>query len=557
MALGESEEARVNVPIYWLTNHDNIDAIGPWDTGLLRHLFEGRLGDVGIDFDTTWQNARHIEPCDVAVVVLPARHHYSDEDVDWLNEELAKVRAAVLILCGDEDAGFPWKRIVHQNIRWWVQMPDPKHYVDMQEWAFFFGNGWRYEYRDWIANNPTFEERAYSWGFAGQGTNAARRRAIQGLRRAAVRVPGVLAETAGFAQGIAPEAYAAQMANTWIAPCPGGPVSVDTFRLYEALEAGCIPLVDRHSATAVWSPYWEMVYGNMPFPAVPDWDAVGGIIEDVLPDRHRWAALCSSWWQQRKYELVSRLRADLIACGAPSSPPRVTAIITTSPVPSNPSLDIIAETLASIPENFEVVIAADGVRPEQDYLAQSYYDFVYRLCALAQRQPRRVTVHFDGVWRHQAGTTAAALDLVDTPVILFLEHDTPLVLDEVIDWDACVELVAEGHLDVLRFHHEAQVLDVHRRLMLDRVTTSMLGVPLRRTVQWSQRPHLAGTDYYRTILADYFPRSARTMIEDRMHSVAQSEKGHRLALYHPEGNIKRSYHLDARGDESKFDMRFA
>ena len=93
--------------------------------------------------------------------------------------------------------------------------------------------------------------------------------------------------------------------------------------------------------------------------------------------------------------------------------------------------------------------------------------------------------------------------------------------------------------------------------MLDRVTTSMLGVPLRRTVQWSQRPHLAGTDYYRTILADYFPQSARTMIEDRMHSVAQSEKGHRLALYHPEGNIKRSYHLDARGDESKFDMRFA
>jgi hypothetical protein len=100
--------------------------------------------------------------------------------------------------------------------------------------------------------------------------------------------------------------------------------------------------------------------------------------------------------------------------------------------------------------------------------------------------------------------------------------------------------------------------------------------PYVQTIQWSQRPHIAHVPFYRDMIASYFSDDARTMIEDVMHGVVQAcpldsdgnpyPKGIRLqegwrrwrmAVYAPEGDIKRSTHLDARADDPKYPMRFA
>lgn len=84
-------------------------------------------------------------------------------------------------------------------------------------------------------------------------------------------------------------------------------------------------------------------------------------------------------------------------------------------------------------------------------------------------------------------------------------------------------------------------------------------VPLTFTKQYSQRPFVAHTGWYRHLLNRFFPATARTMIEDRLHSPAQTEPwgDWRLAIYTPdEPIIKRSTHTDGRGDEDKFEMRF-
>ncbi len=83
-----------------------------------------------------------------------------------------------------------------------------------------------------------------------------------------------------------------------------------------------------------------------------------------------------------------------------------------------------------------------------------------------------------------------------------------------------------------------------------------------KTSQWSQRPHLSLVRYYREevlpILAD------NVFIEDTLHGRIQdditpydafNEDGwnkHKLWIYHPEGNIKRSLHLDGRKGTRKF-----
>jgi len=42
-----------------------------------------------------------------------------------------------------------------------------------------------------------------------------------------------------------------------------------------------------------------------------------------------------------------------------------------------------------------------------------------------------------------------------------------------------------------------------------------------------------------------------------MHGVVQdSPNEHFIWIYHPEGNIKRSWNLDSRGDDPKFEMVF-
>jgi hypothetical protein len=73
-----------------------------------------------------------------------------------------------------------------------------------------------------------------------------------------------------------------------------------------------------------------------------------------------------------------------------------------------------------------------------------------------------------------------------------------------------------------------------------------------KTNHWSQRPHLSLTKYYRETVLPF--SDEKTFIEDRFHGKVQDDlwNKHRLWIYHPEGSIKRSYHLDGREGTRKF-----
>lgn len=539
------------VPVLWLSRHPHIHARGPWDTGMLEEMFAGRLFHHGLRFDHR-QVDRVPDGLPGAIVVLPARHHASD--VDWLNVEIARLPSVLLILCGDEEAIFPWREVTHARVRFWLQLPDVVKHGDMP-WAYFFGDGWR---EGTQAVMPSVAPRKdIAWSFAGQVTNERRKRAANGLRIASRRTEGRLLQTAGFTQGMPRDEYLKLLARTWVAPCPGGPATHDTFRFFEALAASAIPVIES-------DPYWELLSrqagcDEVPRSFVGDWDGVGGVIEGLLTDRWYWSNVWQDWYAQYRRQMCRRLVRDLAELGlADLDGPLTTAVITVSPSPSHPSLDMILTTMRSARDvagpDTPIVVAADGVRREQLHLLDRYNEFLYRLYWLAKAEGN-IHVIWSPVHRHQAAMTRLAVNLwVDTPNVLFLEHDTPLVLDEPTDFARCEQLVLQRAVDVLRFHHEAEVHPEHEHLMVDHETIEMMGVPLRRTRQWSQRPHLASTAYYRAILRREFSVDARCFIEDHMHSVAQRRpQHHRLAIYHPDGNIKRSYHLDGRQGEPKYD----
>ena len=253
----------------------------------------------------------------------------------------------------------------------------------------------------------------------------------------------------------------------------------------------------------------------------------------------------------------------------------ISVVMLTSPIPSNPDISILEATYASVREqeplkDCEVFIVADGVRLQQIEQRKKNYDQAVRnILWRAEHEWQNVLPIVMPQWGHQGNGMRAALERVRTPLVVFMEHDTPL--EGEFDWAGLTRAGQDERVNMIRFHHEAQVHPEHRHMMLDVDPRDICGVPLLRTYQWSQRPHLAKSDFYRDIIGTYFGVESRTMIEDVMHGVVETscliaaqetslEMGwekFKIWMYSPDGpSIKRSTHLDGRENDPKFDMYF-
>lgn len=574
----------MNVPVVWVSFHrPEIIARGYWDQGLLEDIFARKVWRPREAVTFTHHDGFHDLPASEvgAVVVIPAQHHASDTDVDRINLELARLDWCVVILTGDEESLFDHSRLDHEAMWLWVQNPrtnadDPERFVPY---------GYPPGAPELLATASG--DKSIPWFFAGQVTHSRRRECTDALKRLAPQTFGILVETEGFAQGWDTGRYLGAMAAAQVVPCPSGPHTADSFRLWEALEAGCIPLVDARvpggpEGSIDVELFWR-IFAPGPFPLMQDWDNVSWLVPTLLESKfpgETWAgdaAACSAWWQQFKRSIALRLERDVRALASgeswgrdyPEPEDRITVVITTSPIPSHPSTAVIAETVESIraqPDlaDAEILILADGVRPEQRDRTGDYHEYLRRLCWLTEHRWHNVVPFISTRHRHQAGLLREHLHLIESPLMLFVEHDTPLLGE--IPWRDLGDVIAIAGANVVRLAHEAQILEPHRHMMLDAVPTEFAGVPVVRTRQWSQRPHLARTNYYREVMGTYFGADSRTMIEDVMHGVvdqsvlADGELGwwqHAVVIYHPPGDIKRSTHLDGRADDPKFDMVYA
>jgi hypothetical protein len=227
----------------------------------------------------------------------------------------------------------------------------------------------------------------------------------------------------------------------------------------------------------------------------------------------------------------------------------VTILMSTSPVPAHPDTKFTDAAVEHarywFPES-KLIIMADGVWSGVEHRREQYYAYLDRIKNRYQNMDLEVFADHRG----QAAMTQIVLQKVQTPYILFNEHDTIIDIDKPIDWDAIFTLLAEHRANVVRLSGFGE--GVHpEHIHLTNGSEHWGNATFWRTYQWSQWPHVATTKWYRYILGAYFDINAPQMIEEIMQSVLQTKLTWHQAMtwiYAPDGNGCRVHHLDARFD---------
>ena len=119
------------------------------------------------------------------------------------------------------------------------------------------------------------DQRRFAWSFIGE-LKASRIDMVAQFRQLQ---PHCLISTSSISDSgghkVSKADYIDCLADTAFSPCPMGNVILETWRLYECLELGCIPLVESRLSLD----YFKTLLGRNPIPAFRRW-----------PDAHRYAA---------------------------------------------------------------------------------------------------------------------------------------------------------------------------------------------------------------------------------------------------------------------------
>ncbi len=161
------------------------------------------------------------------------------------------------------------------------------------------------------------DRRRYTWSFVGElkTSRVEMVRAFDGLSPRRLEGTASISDPGG--RKLSKSEYDAILADTVFSPCPMGNAILETWRLYESLELGCIPLVERRLTLD----YFGELFGPNPIPAFRSWRSARAWAEAMLVDRQALAGVqheIASWWDGHKARVRDAVRE---AVHGPSAAP--------------------------------------------------------------------------------------------------------------------------------------------------------------------------------------------------------------------------------------------
>ena len=150
------------------------------------------------------------------------------------------------------------------------------------------------------------KRRKYKWAWTGTIHKSSRHDLLYQLEKIE---PFFIHKTKKFSDNTSlnTEKMSEILSNTEFLPCANGIVHPETYRLYEALECGCIPIVENAFR------YFDRLYPNNPFIKVDKWiEAKDKILkynqDEIISKRDE----CRNWWKNYKIYLQKKISKKLI-----------------------------------------------------------------------------------------------------------------------------------------------------------------------------------------------------------------------------------------------------
>ena len=151
-------------------------------------------------------------------------------------------------------------------------------------------------YKSGILFKKEIVERQYKWAFIGTPHKSSRHDLLFQLSEIE---PSFFYKTKKFNEKIIDVSeMSGILTSTEFIPCPNGFVHPETYRLYEALECGCIPIVENAYK------YYDRLFPNNPFIKVDRWIEAKPVIRGWGDDQIKQKLEeCRIWWSQYKNQL--------------------------------------------------------------------------------------------------------------------------------------------------------------------------------------------------------------------------------------------------------------
>ena len=282
-----------NIKTYLYSFNEKDCAADKWDYGLLKEMFD--------KYSIEQIKVNSLPITDRAFVVIPGPQNIGHEE--HISKELQNIYRLVLFITGDEEGVFDIDKIDHPNVEIWIQYPHKKHeaYNKLPIGA-----------PQHLKNNlPEYKTKTYNVFFAGQITHQRREQLAEAI---ALVINALYKPTDGFAKGDKPIYYYDNLASSRIAACPAGAVSVDSFRLYEAIEMMSFPIADLRNSNGVLDNFYQRLFNEViTFHRVKDWNQLPSLTLSLLKEypNNMHSVVC--WWIKYKRDLGIKLMEQVNA----------------------------------------------------------------------------------------------------------------------------------------------------------------------------------------------------------------------------------------------------
>jgi hypothetical protein len=263
-----------------------------WEYEWIREIFEPLLGDQVFERE-------HSIVLDNCLLIDAFLYSHSREYYQQF-----RGKNAWLFHRGDEtyDGGYE----VYSNFRgvfrtYWSSIFDPRCVMQLPL-GFSHGSLGKISER-------SAAERQFLWSFLGQGGKATRPDMLKALGNIGPSFVHITDQ--GAVQPLGKVQYRQILRDSVFVPCCMGNVNLESPRIYEALECGAVPILEKRMSLD----YFRELLGDYPMPSFVSWKQAARFMLAIKHDRAGQDELlqrCSRWWAGYKRDLTQGVQ-DFVA----------------------------------------------------------------------------------------------------------------------------------------------------------------------------------------------------------------------------------------------------